>query len=52
MGSSGNAKLKEVIKWFPVAKKLVGIRHMPADLLKVLRENGVEINEDEIFMFF
>ena len=36
----------------PVARNLGGIRHMPADMLAVMWENGVEINEDEIFRFF
>ena len=35
-----------------VAKNLIGIRHMPGDLLNVLRENEVEISKDEIFLFF
>ena len=35
-----------------VAKKLTRIRHMPADMLAVMRENGVEISGAEIFMFF
>ena len=35
-----------------VAKKMKGIRHMPEDMLALMRKNGVEINEDEIFLFF
>jgi lipoate-protein ligase A len=35
-----------------VARKLIGIRHMPADILQVFNENGVEINGDGIFGMF
>ena len=35
-----------------VAKNLIGIRHMPADLLQVFRENGVALNDDEVYGLF
>lgn len=33
-------------------KNLIGIRHMPENVLKTLRENEVEIKDEEVFLFF
>jgi lipoate-protein ligase A len=35
-----------------ICKNLIGIRHMPDSLMKALRENGINIDEEEIFFFF
>lgn len=33
-------------------KSLIGIPHMPGNILKALKENEVEINDDEVYVFF
>lgn len=35
-----------------VAKNLIGIKHMPADLLRVFRENSVAMTDDEVYGLF
>lgn len=35
-----------------VAKKLIGIRHMPDELLRIFSENNIILNDDELFGFF
>lgn len=35
-----------------ICKNLIGIRHMPENILEVLKNNGVPINDEEVFSFF
>jgi len=35
-----------------VAKNLIGIKHMPADLLRVFRENSVAMTDDDVYGLF
>ncbi len=37
---------------YSVEKNLIGIRHMPEDMLNILRQGGVAIGDDEIFQMF
>jgi lipoate-protein ligase A len=35
-----------------VEKKLIGTRHMPEDMLNMLRQGGIAISDEEIFQMF
>ena len=47
-----NAPLKERDQFVPVAKKLIGCRHMYPDILKVFEEENIPISKEEVSNFF